>query len=188
VHGVVTEALDDAFSCLTLDAIGRGHPAPDDLADTPARAARAWAELTSGYGPPPELREFPANGHDEIVAVSGIPFYSLCEHHLLPFHGHAHIAYLPSDRLVGLSKLARVVNHYARRLQLQERLTDEIADHLTDALKPRGVAVIVQAEHLCMAMRGAQTPGTRTTTSVMRGRFRESTAGRAEVLRLLGVA
>ena len=144
-------------------------------------------ELTCGYGADPDLRTFPAEGYDEIVAVSTIPFYSLCEHHLLPFHGVAHVAYLPAERILGLSKFARLVNLYARRLQLQERLTAQVAAHLERALEPRGVGVVLQAEHLCMAMRGVQTPGTRTTTSVMLGRFRESDAARAEVLGLLGV-
>ena len=155
--------------------------------ETARRAGDAWLELTSGYGAEPDLRTFPAEGYDEIVAVGSIPFYSMCEHHLLPFHGHAHIAYLPSDRILGLSKFARLVNLYARRLQVQERLTHQIARHLDDALDPRGVAVVLQAEHLCMSMRGVQTPGTQTTTSVMLGRFRESDAARAEVLGLLGV-
>jgi GTP cyclohydrolase I len=155
--------------------------------DTPARAEAAWVELTSGYFAAPDLTTFAANGYDEIVAVSGIPFYSLCEHHLLPFHGVAHVAYLPADRILGLSKFARLVHVHTRRLQVQERLTMEIADHLDQTLSPRGVAVVLQAEHLCMAMRGVQTPGTTTTTSVMRGRFRESDSARAEVLGLLGV-
>lgn len=155
---------------------------------TAARAAQAWWDLTAGYREPaPDLHQFPADGYDEIVAVSGIPFYSMCEHHLLPFHGVAHVAYLPGDSMIGLSKFARVVNLFARRLQLQERMTAQIADHLDAEVEPRAVAVVVQAEHLCMAMRGVQTPGTRTTTSVMRGRFRESDAARAEVLRLFGV-
>ena len=157
------------------------------LDETPGRAARAWRELTRVYWDEPALHEFPANGYDEIVAVSGIPFYSLCEHHLLPFHGVAHVAYLPADKMLGLSKFARLVNLYARRLQLQERLTSQIADHIERALAPRAVGVVLQAEHLCMAMRGVQTSGTRTTTSVMRGRFRESDAARAEVLQLVGV-
>lgn len=180
------ELVEGAYAAL-LDAVGNGRH--NGLAATPARAARAWAELTSGYTEPePDLHEFAANGYDEIVAVSAIPFYSLCEHHLLPFHGVAHVAYLPGDKMLGLSKFARLVNLYARRLQLQERLTSQIADHIERALAPRAVGVVLQAEHLCMAMRGVQTPGTRTTTSVMRGRFRESDAARAEVLQLLGVA
>lgn len=169
-----------------LDTVGQGRL--NGLAETPARAARAWEELTAGYLMPEDLRTFPAEGYDEIVAVAGIPFYSLCEHHLLPFHGLAHVAYLPSERILGLSKFARLVNRYSRRLQLQERLTAQIAEALDVALTPHGVGVVVQAEHLCMAMRGVQTPGTRTTTSVMLGRFRESDSARAEVLGLLGVA
>lgn len=161
---------------------------------TPARAAKAWRELTRGYSDPaPELTTFEAR-HDELVVVAPIPFFSLCEHHLLPFHGRAYIAYLPGGRIVGLSKFARVVHYYARRLQVQERLTTEIADHLergiTDAVGgkgPKGLAVVLKAEHLCMSMRGAQVAGAITTTSVMRGAFREQVSARAEVLGLMGV-
>ena len=184
MHAQLAPAVEDAYATL-LEAAGLDDL--EGLAETPARAARAWAELTSGYDAIADLHAFPAEGYDEVVAVGRIPFYSLCEHHLLPFHGHAHIAYLPSDLVLGLSKFARLVNVYARRLQLQERLTAQIADHLTAALQPRGVAVVIQAEHLCMSMRGVQTAGALTTTSVMRGRFRESPAARAEVLGFLGV-
>lgn len=157
-------------------------------AHTPARAAAAWRELTSGYDADPTLTVFPADGYDEIVAVAPLPFYSLCEHHLLPFHGSAHIAYLPGDSILGLSKFVRLVDVYARRLQVQERLTAQIADHLLAALQPRAVAVVLRAEHLCMSMRGVQKAGALTTTSVVRGRFRESGAARAEAFRLMGVA
>lgn len=157
----------------------------DGLADTPARAARAWGELTAGYDAQPDLTTFDAAGYDEIVVVRAIPFYSLCEHHLLPFHGVAHIAYLPGERILGLSKFSRLVDLYARRLQVQERLTMQIAAHLVDALRPRGVLVVLDAEHLCMTMRGVRAAGSRTTTSVVRGRFRESDAARAEALDLL---
>jgi GTP cyclohydrolase IA len=157
---------------------------PESPADTPARAARAWAELTAGYDAAPELTTFPANGHDEIVAVANIAFYSLCEHHLLPFHGYANIAYLPTDRILGLSKFARIVDVYARRLQTQERLTAQIADRLDTELNPRGVAVVMEAEHLCMTMRGVQRPGAVTRTSVMRGVFRDKPEARAEALDL----
>jgi GTP cyclohydrolase I len=187
VHAVVTDptgVLTDAYEVLLERIAFQRLP---DHRETARRAAQAWGELTSGYGYEPELTTFPAHGYDEIVAVGSIPFYSLCEHHLLPFFGRAHIAYLPADRILGLSKFARVVDRYARRLQLQERITSQVADHLERALAPRGVAVVLQAEHLCMAMRGVQALGTQTTTSVMRGRFRESDAARAEVLGLLGV-
>lgn len=177
---VVRDAYEDLLGCIASQYL-------EDQGETARRAASAWAELTAGYRADPDLRTFAADGYDEIVAVSDIPFYSLCEHHLLPFHGYAHVAYIPAERILGLSKFARLVNVYARRLQLQERLTAQIAGALDDALAPRGVAVVLQAEHLCMAMRGVQTPGTKTTTSVMLGRFRESDATRHEVLGLLGV-
>jgi GTP cyclohydrolase I len=157
----------------------------DGLTETPERAARAWAELTKGYTAEPDLKTFEADGYDEIVAVSRIPFYSLCEHHLLPFHGHAHIAYLPHRRIIGLSKFARLVDLYARRLQVQERLTRQIADCLVDALNPAGVVVVIEAEHLCMAMRGVERPGAHTRTSVVRGVFRDKPEARSEALRLL---
>lgn len=178
---LVRDAYDDLLSRIAPEYL-------EDQVETARRAAAAWRELTSGYGADPDLRTFAANGYDEIVAVSNIPFYSLCEHHLLPFHGYAHVAYLPAERILGLSKFARLVNVHARRLQLQERLSADIARALDHALAPRGVAVVLQAEHLCMSMRGVQTPGTQTTTSVMLGRFRESDAARAEVLGLLGVS
>lgn len=162
-------------------------PYSTGMLDTPARAARTWAELTAGYDAQPELTTFPGDGYDEIVAVSAIPFYSLCEHHLLPFHGVAHIAYLPGQRILGLSKFARLLDLYARRLQVQERLTSQVADHLMALLEPRGVVVVLCAEHLCMTMRGVRKPGALTTTSVVRGRFRESDAARAEALTLLGM-
>jgi GTP cyclohydrolase I len=169
-----------------LIMLAEGRELREGTADTPRRAAAAWAELTSGYGPEPALRSFDADGYDEIVAVAAIPFYSLCEHHLLPFHGQAHIAYLPTDRILGLSKFARVVEHYSRRLQTQERLTVQIADAIDAAIAPAGVGVVLIAEHLCMAMRGVQKGGAKTTTSVMRGAFRDKPPARAEALALLG--
>lgn len=157
----------------------------DGLLETPYRAARAWRELTSGYNATPDLRTFPADGYDEIVAATRLPFFSLCEHHLLPFFGVAHIAYLPGERILGLSKFARLLEMYARRLQVQERLTQQLADHLWKALEPQGVAVVIEAEHLCMAMRGVQKLGANTRTSVMRGAFRDKPEARAEALNLL---
>jgi GTP cyclohydrolase I len=185
VHTVLDDTLTDACELL-LERSGAWQWLAEPR-ETAERAARAWGELTAGYHQQPNLTTFPANGYDEIVAVAGVPFYSLCEHHLLPFHGHAYIAYLPANRILGLSKFARVVTLYARRLQVQERLTSQVADCLEAALEPRAVAVVLQAEHLCMSMRGVQVPGAQTTTSVMRGRFRESDAARAEVLGLLGI-
>jgi GTP cyclohydrolase IA len=176
--------VEEVYRELIMQAEGRALR--EGTEDTPRRAAAAWAELTSGYGPEPELTTFDADGYDEIVAVAAIPFYSLCEHHLLPFHGQAHIAYLPGDRILGLSKFARVVEHYARRLQTQERLTVQIADSIDAAIAPAGVGVVLVAEHLCMAMRGVQKSGAQTTTSVMRGALRDKPAARAEALALLG--
>jgi GTP cyclohydrolase I len=184
VHTFVGTSAEHAYQALLANV----PHSTEHLDDTPARAARAWDELTAGYYAEPELTTFPAEGYDEVVAVSSIPFYSLCEHHLLPFHGTAAIAYLPGERILGLSKFARLVDLYARRLQLQERLTAQIADHLVDLLDPRGVVVLLRGEHLCMTMRGVQKPGAYTTTSVVRGRFRESAPARAEALGLLGAS
>lgn len=184
---------DTAFWNLLVEAEGLDGANRDGLLETPKRAAAAWRELTRGYhGAPPALRTFEAD-HDEVVVVAPIPFYSLCEHHLLPFHGRAFIAYLPGERILGLSKFARVVDHFARRLQVQERLTTEVADYLESGddehrgIEPRALAVVLKAEHLCMSMRGAQVPGAITTTSVLRGAFRDKPEARAEVLGLMGV-
>ena len=157
--------------------------------NTPHRVARAMREMTAGYGVDPAKllgRSFEADDYDEIVVVTGIAFTSLCEHHLLPFTGTASVAYIPHERVVGLSKLARVVQCVARRFQLQERMTVQIADAINTALTPLGVAVVVEAEHLCMAARGVRAPGTLTVTSRMVGAFREKPAARAEVMKLLG--
>lgn len=156
--------------------------------ETPARAARAWLDLTAGYAVDVRrlLKCFDAEGHDEMVVVRGIPFYSLCEHHLLPFHGEAHVGYIPDGHIVGLSKVARLVDAYARRLQVQERMTDQIADALCDHVKARGVIVVVKATHLCMSMRGVQKPGALTVTSVVRGILKEDQRARAEAFELIG--
>lgn len=180
----MSDQLTNAYSNL-IDATGEDLMR-EGLIDTPDRAARAWQELTAGYEDNPLLRTFPAEGFDQIVAVREIPFFSLCEHHLLPFYGKAHIAYLPGSRILGLSKFARVVRAFSRRLQVQERLTQEIAEALDEALAPAGLLVVLEAEHLCMAMRGVQAIGTVTRTSYAGGRFRESDAARAEALALLG--
>ena len=169
-----------------LEAVGE-DPDRDGLVDTPDRVARMYAEVLSGIGVDPSIElTFEAN-HDEMVMVHDIPVYSLCEHHLVPFVGRAHVAYIPSEdgRITGLSKLPRLVNGFARRLQVQERLTAQIADELERSLKPRGVFVVVEAEHLCMSMRGVRTPGTTTTTSAMRGQFRDSVATRNEAMQLI---
>jgi GTP cyclohydrolase I len=161
----------------------------EGLVDTPGRVAEMYAELFAGIGidPREELTVGYELGHREMVIVRDIPFYSMCEHHLLPFYGTVHIGYIPdvSGRVVGISKLARVVEIIARRPQIQERMTTEIADAIFDGLKPDGVAVIVQAEHLCMIMRGIKKPGSNVVTSALRGAFRRRAASRAEFLSLI---
>ena len=170
-----------------LLAIGE-NPDRDGLHNTPARVARAYAELTSGMRE--DAREVLATtfdlGHEELIVVRDIEVHSLCEHHMLPFYGVAHIGYIPgeSGRITGLSKLARVVDVYAKRLQVQERLTTQIAEAMTEVLQPRGVIVVVDAEHLCMSLRGIRKPGARTVTSAVRGQLRDP-ATRAEAMALL---
>jgi GTP cyclohydrolase IA len=156
----------------------------EHLRETPRRVAKAYAELLSPR--PFDATTFPNDeGYDELVIVGEIPFQSLCAHHLLPFQGKAHVAYLPGERLVGLSKLARVVELYARRLQLQERLTTQVADWLDKRLEPRGVGVVLEAEHLCMSLRGVQTVGAKTVTSALRGLVRDDPRTRQEFLSLI---
>jgi GTP cyclohydrolase IA len=170
--------------------IGIGEdPDREGLRDTPARVARAYRELFAGLdGDPDEVlaRTFSEN-HDELVLVRDIPMFSMCEHHLLPFHGVAHVAYLPGadGRVTGLSKLARLVDLYARRPQVQERLTTQVADALDQALGARGVIVVIDAEHQCMSARGVRKPGSRTTTSAVRGTLKSSASTRAEALGLI---
>ena len=169
-----------------MEALGLDLADPD-LADTPRRVARAYGELFAGLDPgaEPELRTFPnTEGYSQIVAVTGIPFHSVCAHHFLPFFGTAHVAYLPQDTLVGLSKMARVVEYYARRPQLQERLTEQVIDLLDRKLRPAGAMVVVEARHFCMEMRGVAKPGATTTTSALRGTFANGTT-RQEFLDLL---
>jgi GTP cyclohydrolase I len=170
-----------------LLAIGE-DPDRDGLRDTPARVARAYAETFAGLRQDPKevLTTTFDLGHDEMVLVKDIEVFSTCEHHLVPFHGVAHIAYIPATdgRITGLSKLARLVDVYARRPQVQERLTSQVADALMDFLEPRGVMVVVECEHLCMSMRGVRKPGSRTITSAMRGQMRDA-ASRAEALSLI---
>jgi len=171
-----------------LEAIGE-DPDRDGLLDTPARVARMYAEIFAGLHDTPEkhLKTTFEADHDEMVMVRDIPIYSACEHHLIPFIGKAHIAYIPGEdgRITGLSKLARLADVYARRPQVQERLTVQIADALERVLNPRGVLVVVQAEHLCMSMRGVRKAGTTTVTSAVRGLFRSNTATRYEAMRLI---
>jgi GTP cyclohydrolase I len=167
-----------------------GVPLADGiLEDTPGRVARMFAEIRSGYESDPReiLQVTFAEEHDEMIMVKDIPLASMCEHHLVPFLGRAHVAYIPNEdgRVTGLSKIARLVEAYARRLQLQERLTTQIADALESVLAPRGVLVVVEAEHLCMSMRGVKKPGTLTVTSAVRGLFRRDASTRAEALNLI---
>ena len=158
----------------------------EGLRDTPRRMAGAYAELLTAQ--PFSLTTFPnEEGYDELVLAREIPFHSLCMHHLLPFHGVAHVAYLPGDRIIGLSKLARVVELFARELQLQERLTCQVADWLRDNLRPKGVGVVIEAEHMCMSLRGVQKPGSRTVTSALHGLVREDPRTRQEFLALTGL-
>jgi GTP cyclohydrolase IA len=167
-------------------------PTREGLVDTPRRVARAWKEYCAGYEDDPGVhleRVFEeVGGYDEIVLLRDIPFQSHCEHHMAPIIGKAHIAYLPANWVVGISKLARVLHGYARRLQVQERLTAEVADCIWERLRPRGVAVVIEATHACMAARGVRTPGVTMTTSRMMGVFRDDERSRKEVLALMGVA
>jgi GTP cyclohydrolase I len=171
-----------------LIAVGEDPDRPG-LKDTPARVARAYAETFAGLWQDPNeiLATVFDEDHDELVLVKDIPMYSTCEHHLVPFHGVAHVGYIPGadGRVTGLSKLARLVDVYARRPQVQERMTSQIADALSEALTPRGVLVVIEAEHLCMAMRGIRKPGATTTTSAVRGIFKENAATRAEAMSLV---
>ncbi|MBI5948814.1 MAG: GTP cyclohydrolase I FolE [Chloroflexi bacterium] len=169
-----------------LRAIGE-DPEREGLRDTPRRIADMYEEILGGLAIDP--REYLKVGfevsHDEMVILRNIPFYSMCEHHFLPFHGEAHVGYIPDGRVVGISKLARVVEAYARRPQIQEQLTSQVAEAIMEALSPDGVAVVIEAEHLCMTMRGIKKPGSRMVTSAMRGQFKASHVTRAEFLSLV---
>jgi len=168
-----------------LEAIGE-DPDREGLLRTPERVADMYAEIFAGLSDDPaeHLSVTFAADHDEMVMVKDVPLYSMCEHHLAPFIGRAHVAYIPNanGRITGLSKLARLVDSYARRLQVQERLTSEIAEEIEAKLQPRGVLVVIEAEHLCMSMRGVRKPGTTTVTSAVRGLFRDNPATRAEAM------
>jgi GTP cyclohydrolase I len=188
-HPVVKEPVDlariEAAVREILVAIGE-DPQRDGLLDTPRRVARMYGEIFSG------LREDPGDhlkvvfeaDHDEMVMVKDIPIYSVCEHHLVPWFGNAHVAYIPNDdgRITGLSKLARLVDGFSRRPQVQERLTTQVADRIQAVLEPRGVLVVVEAEHLCMSMRGVRKPGATTVTSAVRGLMRDSVSSRNEAM------
>ena len=181
---------DVADAVRTLIRWAGDDPAREGLLDTPARVARAWKEYARGYAEDPAVhlsRTFDeVGGYAEIVLLKDIPFQSHCEHHLAPIIGKASIAYLPRDRVVGISKLARVLHGFARRLQVQERLTAEVADCIWKHLQPKGVAVVIEASHACMTMRGVGTPGVMMTTSRMMGTFRSDERSRREVLALMG--
>jgi GTP cyclohydrolase I len=170
-----------------LIAVGE-DPERHDIKETPARVADMYEEILGGKNldPEKELEVVFEKDHDEIVLLKNIPLYSMCEHHMLPFIGKAHVAYIPKDnRVTGLSKIARVVDAYARRLQVQERITTDIAELIMRKLKPAGVLVVIEAEHLCMSMRGVKTPGVLTVTSAVRGVFRKNEKTRAEALALI---
>jgi len=182
------EAKIKAAVVSIIEAIGE-DPTREGLAGTPKRVAEMYAELFMGLGKDPkeELTVGFEIGHREMVVLRDIPFYSMCEHHLLPFYGVAHVGYIPNQegRIVGISKLARVVDIIARRPQIQERMTTQIADAIDEAIKPEGVAVVIQAEHLCMIMRGIKKPGSNVITSALRGIFRRRADSRAEFLSLI---
>jgi GTP cyclohydrolase I len=176
-HEALERAVGDLLRALGADV------AADGLRETPRRVAQAYEELLT----PPVFRAttFPNDdGYEELIVARAIPFHSLCMHHLLPFRGLAHVGYLPGERIIGLSKLARVVERFARDLQIQERLTVQIADWLQDELQPAGAGVVLEAEHMCMSLRGVQQPGTRTVTSALRGAIRDDAHTRQEFLAL----
>jgi len=185
---VIDQAKIEAAALSMIEAIG-DDPRREGLQNTPQRIAEMYAELFSGLDmdAKTELTVGFQEGHREMVILRDIPFYSMCEHHLLPFHGVAHVGYIPNNegRVVGVSKLARVVDVFARRPQLQERMTTQIADAILEGLQPDGVAVVIQAEHLCMTMRGIRKPGSNVITSATRGLFRSRAATRAEFMALL---
>jgi GTP cyclohydrolase I len=181
---------DVADAVRTLIRWAGDDPDREGLLDTPNRVARAWREYAAGYADDPAIhlaRTFEeVGGYDEIVLLKDIPFQSHCEHHMAPIIGKASIAYLPRDKVVGISKLARVLHGYARRLQVQERLTAQVADCICAHLEPKGVAVVIEASHACMSARGVNTPGVMMTTSRMMGIFRSDERSRREVLALMG--
>lgn len=187
-HRVFDQPRAEAAIRELLLACGE-DPDRDGLRETPARVARAYRELFAGLFTEPDsvLAKTFDESHEELVLVTDIPMFSSCEHHLLPFHGVAHVGYIPNHegRVTGLSKLARLVDLYARRPQVQERLTSQVADALVRRLEPRGAIVVIEAEHLCMSMRGIRKPGSRTTTSAVRGLLRSSASSRAEALELI---
>lgn len=180
------ERIENAVKEILI-AVGE-DPNREGLLETPKRVANMYEEIFAGLTEDPKqhIKLFDEQSNDEMVIVKDIPFYSMCEHHLLPFFGKAHIAYIPSDnKIIGLSKLARIVDNFAKKPQVQERLTSDVADFLNENLQPKGVAVIMEAEHMCMTMRGARAAGAKTQTSALRGIMRTDAKSRAEVLSLL---
>ncbi len=180
------EKIENAVKEILI-AVGE-DPNREGLLETPKRVANMYEEIFAGLTEDPKqhIKLFDEQSNDEMVIVKDIPFYSMCEHHLLPFFGKAHIAYIPSDnKIIGLSKLARIVDNFAKKPQVQERLTSDVADFLNENLQPKGVAVIMEAEHMCMTMRGARAAGAKTQTSALRGIMRSDAKSRAEVLSLL---
>lgn len=179
--------IENAFREI-LFAIGE-DPDREGLKETPARIARMYEEIFEGLNKEPRRHmqvTFSDESHDELVLVKDIPFYSMCEHHFVPFMGKAHVGYIPKDgSVVGLSKLARVVEEVAKRPQLQERITSEVANIINEEIKPQGVIVVIEAEHLCMSMRGVKKPGSKTVTSAVRGIFKSNSKSRAEALSLI---
>jgi GTP cyclohydrolase I len=179
--------IEDAFREILI-AIGE-DPDREGLKETPSRVARMYEEIFSGLNADPRRHmkvTFTEEQHDELVLVKDIPFYSMCEHHFVPFMGKAHVGYIPQDgSVVGLSKLARVVEEIAKRPQLQERITSEVANIIMEEINPRGVIVVIEAEHLCMSMRGVKKPGSKTVTSAVRGIFKSNSKSRSEAMSLI---
>ncbi len=185
LQSIDTEAIQAAVRDI-ITAVGE-DPEREGLQQTPRRVADMYAEIFSGLTQDPAdvLRVGFEEGHQELVLVKDIPFYSMCEHHFLPFHGVGHVGYIPNGRVVGLSKLARALEILARRPQVQERMTSQLADVIMSTLEPQGVAVVIRADHLCMQMRGIRKPGSQTVTSAMRGVFQRSAPTRAEFMALI---
>jgi GTP cyclohydrolase I len=184
---VIDTAKIEAAVRMLLEGIGE-DPEREGLKDTPARVARMFKEICGGLESDPtrHLETFFTEQHDEMVLVKNIPIYSICEHHLVPFFGQAHIAYIPHEgKLLGLSKMARIADEYAKRPQLQERLTSQIANSIMEKAKPRGVLVVIEVEHMCMTMRGVRKAGSKTITSAVRGLFQHNSATRAEAFALI---
>ncbi|MHC4624773.1 MAG: GTP cyclohydrolase I FolE [Planctomycetota bacterium] len=182
---VDTERIEKAVRDI-LSAVGEDVKR-EGIKDTPQRVAKMYAELLGGMQEDPKrhLKKVFSENYDEIVLLRDIPFFSICEHHLMPFIGTAHVAYLPAGSVLGVSKLARVVDCFARRLQVQERLTDQIAEFIMESLKPRGVAVVLEASHSCMTIRGIKKPGSVMVTSSLRGIFRRDPKSRSEIMSLM---